>query len=111
MSVFNKKESTKQNQPLSQKEAVYNEVIAILTKNKIIQKSGESVDKQLTEKHIEEIQNELEKKFKAGSIFLKETTSNKEKLKNSKLMSKYTKGLINNWLRRDKRLNGTKLEK
>ena len=46
-----------------------------------------------------------------GSVFLADTESNKEKLSSKSEMKKYVGGLVSNWLRKDKRLNGgTKYE-
>lgn len=41
-----------------------------------------------------------------GSVEMKDTEANRAKKADEKEMKKYTSGLVNNWLRKDKRLNG-----
>lgn len=52
------------------------------------------------------VSESLIKDFKAGKIALKNTPANQAKLKSPELLKTYISGLINNWLRRDPRLNG-----
>jgi hypothetical protein len=41
-----------------------------------------------------------------GSVEMKDTEANRAKKTDEKEMTKYTNGLVSNWLRKDKRLNG-----
>lgn len=44
--------------------------------------------------------------FKSGTVALKDTPSNREKLADDSKLRSYCSGLQSNWLRKDKRLNG-----
>lgn len=90
----------------TQREAVYNEVMRVVREEKISVVSGQPVKPSLNETHIKKVCAALVAGFKAKKIALKETESNKKKLSDDKAMELYCLGLLNNWLRRDKRLNG-----
>jgi len=91
----------------SQREAVYNEVMRILREEKITLAPNQPVKPSLSETHVKKICIALVVGFKMKKIALKETESNKKKLSDDKVMELYCLGLLNNWLRRDKRLNGS----
>lgn len=95
-----------QSQLPTQREAVYNEVMRMIREEKISVASNQPVKPSLNETHIKKICAALVAGFKAKKIALKETESNKKKLSDDKAMELYCLGLLNNWLRRDKRLNG-----
>lgn len=90
----------------TQREAVYNEVMRIIREEKINIAPNQAVKPSLNETHIKKICTALVAGFKAKKIALKETESNKKKLTDDKVMELYCLGLLNNWLRKDKRLNG-----
>ena len=90
----------------TQREAVYNELMRKIREEKISVASNQLVKPFLNESHVKKICAALVSGFKAKKIALKETESNKKKLSDDKAMELYCLGLLNNWLRRDKRLNG-----
>ncbi len=92
---------------LTQREAVYVEVMRVVREEKIAVGEGQAVKPLLSEPQIKKICSALVVGFQAKKIALKDTPSNKQKLADPKLMDLYCLGLLNNWLRRDKRLNGT----
>lgn len=92
---------------LSQREAVFIEVMRVVREDKIVIKERQPVKPLLNETHLKKIYTGLIAGFRAKKITLKETESNKKKLADQKLIETYVIGLVNNWLRRDYRLNGT----
>lgn len=105
--VAEKPIASAQAQGLTQREAVYNEVLRVIREDKITVADKQAVKPLLNETHIKKICASLIAGFQGKKIALKETEANKKKLKDTKLMELYCLGLLNNWLRRDKRLNGT----
>lgn len=93
-------------QGISQREAVYTEVMRVIREEKIVVTDKQAVKPLLKETHIKKICVSLVAGFQAKKIALKETEANKQKLGDTKLMELYCLGLLNNWFRRDKRLNG-----
>lgn len=91
----------------TQREAVYIEVTLLIKDEKLIFTPKQAVKSVLTETQIKRICVNLAKGFQSKKIALKETESNKRKLNDAKSMEIYCLGLLNNWLRRDKRLNGS----
>lgn len=98
-------------QVLTQREAVYIEVMRLIREEKITVAEKQAVKSLLNEAHIKRICVALVAGFQAKKIALKDTESNRTKLADAKLMELYCLGLLNNWLRRDKRLNGVGTEK
>ena len=92
---------------LTQREAVFIEVTKVLREEKIQVSAKQPVKALLNEGHMKRIYSGLIAGFKASRITLKETESNKQKLADEKALMVYVIGLVNNWLRRDNRLNGT----
>jgi hypothetical protein len=93
-------------QLVTQREAVFLEVMQIIKEEKVTIPAKQSVKSVLNEIHLKKISTNLAKGFQSKKVALKETESNKKKLNDPKLMEIYCLGLINNWLRRDSRLNG-----
>lgn len=91
---------------LTQREAVFLEIMQIIKDEKITVAANQAVKPLLNETHLKKICTNLEKGFQNKKIALKDTASNKKKLEDPKLMEVYCLGLINNWLRRDARLSG-----
>lgn len=84
-----------------QREAVFAAVKAVLGSS---YKSG--VPTSLSDQQRKQVLEQLIKGFQTKKIALKDTAANREKLKSAELMKAYVSGLLNNWLRRDPRLNG-----
>lgn len=93
-------------QGLSQREAVFLAVMSCFERNNVKFNGGKAGDL-LNPEMRKQVTDSLCADFKAGKISLRETPANKEKLSDEKELRVYTTGLINNWLRRDKRLNGS----
>lgn len=104
-------EKKQESQELTQREAVYIEVMRLVREEKIVAPAKQPVKPLLNETHIKKICAELVSGFQGKKIALKDTESNKKKLLDAKAMELYCLGLLNNWLRRDKRLNGVGIEK
>lgn len=94
-------------QGITQREAVFTEVMRVIREEKITFNEKQPVKLLLNETHIKKICVALVGGFQAKKIALKDTEANKQKLGDAKLMELYCLGLLNNWLRRDKRLNGS----
>lgn len=86
---------------LTQREAVFQAVKAAL---KSEFKEGAKITLQDNQRGL--VVEALVKDFQAKKIDFKDTASNQEKLKSPALLKTYVNGLINNWLKRDPRLNG-----
>lgn len=98
-------------QEVTQREAVFTEVMRIVREEKIVVPAKQPLKPLLNETHIKKICAALVAGFQGKKIALKGTEANKKKLTDTKLMELYCLGLLNNWLRRDKRLNGVGTEK
>jgi hypothetical protein len=102
----------KQESPgLTQREAVYMEVMRVVREEKIAVAEKQPIKTLLNETQIKKICMALVAGFHAKKITLKDTESNKKKLSDVKAMELYSLGLLNNWLRRDNRLNGVGIQK
>ncbi len=104
-------EKKQESQGMTQREAVYVEVMRLVREEKIAVSDKQPVKPLLNETHTKKICVALVAGFQAKKIALKDTESNKNKLADAKAMELYCLGLLNNWLRRDKRLNGVGIEK
>lgn len=98
-------------QILTQREAVYIEVMRVAREEKIAFTEKQALKPLLNEAQIKKICVALVAGFQAKKISLKDTESNRQKLADAKVMELYCLGLLNNWLQRDKRLNGVGTEK
>lgn len=101
----------KESQGMTQREAVYVEVMRLIREEKIVVAEKQAIKPLLKEAHLKRICAALAVGFQAKKIALKDTESNRAKLADTKVMELYCLGLLNNWFRRDKRLNGTGVEK
>lgn len=93
-------------QGLSQREAVFNTVMSFFNKANVKFTGGKAADL-ITAEMRKQIVDAIAADFKANKVSLRESPANQEKLADEKLMRVYVSGLLNNWLRRDPRLNGT----
>lgn len=90
----------------NQREAVYAEILRVLKEEKVSFDGSANVKTLLTEERLKKVYERLAKGFSERKIALKETASNQKKLAEPKLMQVYIIGLVNNWVKRDPRLNG-----
>lgn len=91
---------------LTQREGVYIAVMRTLKSSGIEVKKGVAVQTLLTPEHREAIYKLLAQGFSEKRIALKTSESNQKKMSDPKALQVYIIGLVNNWLRRDPRLNG-----
>jgi hypothetical protein len=93
---------------MSQKEAIFQAVTSVLEENN--QKIQDGVAVELTKDQKSLVVNMVAQSFHSGDTEMKESA--REKYNTVELLeSKYVPGLLNNWLRKDTRLNGgTKYE-
>ena len=92
---------------LSQVNAVYQAVTNVLKENEIEFRDGEvNVGSILSKDMKTAVIGMLMNGFREGLIELKDTESNKAKLADEGELRVYVRGLVDNWLRKDKRLNG-----
>lgn len=94
------------NEPLTQREGVYVAVMRVLKSKNIEMKKGVAVQTLLTPELREALYKLLAQGFAEKRIALKQTESNQQKMADPKALQVYIIGLVNNWLRRDERLNG-----
>ena len=89
---------------LNQKEAVFAATMSVLSENSI------NLEGNIADVVTKEIRHDIcaivSEGFAKGEIELRDTNSNREKVTDPKLMTNYVSGLVNNWHRKDKRLNG-----
>ena len=83
---------------ISQKEAVFNAISAIITVDPSVQTT-------LTKEQRAQVCDELAHWFLAGDVVLSDSAKAKYDTQ-EKLAKKYCPGLVNNWLRKDTRLSG-----
>lgn len=91
---------------LTQREGVYQEVMRVVRECSINYDPAQPIKPVLSEDALKSVYAGLANRFVSGEIPLKATESNQKKLADPKLLETYIIGLVNNWLRRDKRLNG-----
>jgi hypothetical protein len=91
---------------LNQREATFQAITTVLSNSGVSFTSGEDVKAVLTSEHKKKVRDILVTGLKDGSI-----TSTQEfmsKMSTDADLSKYTSGLISNWVKKDPRLNGNK---
>ena len=87
-------------QKMTQKDAVFSAVTSVLSEKGIQVAEGSDFSEHLNKEYRSLVTNILVEGFKSGSIEL-----DKEYETDSQLRT-YVSGLVSNWLRKDKRLNG-----
>jgi hypothetical protein len=92
---------------LSQRDAVFQAIQRILRDDKVSFDGTSSVKPLLTEERLKRIYEDVAQGIRAKKVALKETPTNQQKLAEPALLQTYIVGLVNNWLRRDPRLNGS----
>lgn len=96
---------------LSQKEIVYERVIQVVKENKLTVKSNQPILELLNPDLYNSLIKNVCDDFLTGKASLKDTPANKDKISDLNQLKIYVRGLCNNWLRRDPRLNGTEIFK
>lgn len=91
---------------VTQREAVYMVITKVLRDEKVLISPNVAVKTLLTDAHLKKIYVGIADGLRAKKVALKETDSNKKKLADPKKLEVYVIGLVNNWLKRDPRLNG-----
>ena len=97
---------------MTQREGVFTAIQKIMSEDQIPYDPAIAVKPLLSDAQLKRAYEDLAAGFIAGAIALKDNESNRQKLADPKLLELYIVGLVNNWLRRDPRLNGKpKVEK
>ncbi|MBS1959974.1 MAG: hypothetical protein JST80_10910 [Bdellovibrionales bacterium] len=96
---------------MSQREAVYVEIMATLKSEKVNFDGTTNVKPHMTEERLKKVYANLATAFKAKKVVLKDTPNNQKKLTDEGELKNYIIGLVNNWIRRDPRLNGKPKQK
>ena len=91
---------------MNQRAAVYAAVTSVLTDNSITFEDGMNVTEFLTKEMRESVHAIVVEGFRSARVEFEDTSSNKEKLASESKLNAYVSGLISNWIRKDKRLNG-----
>ena len=84
---------------MNQREAVFTAVVAVKG-----QPNGKKIE--LTTDERSKVVGLVCEAFKEGEVAFKETDANELKMKDEGELKKYVVGLVNNWVRKDKNLNG-----
>ena len=90
---------------VNQREATYNAIKSVLEANNISFEDGMNTKEVLTPEIKKEIRGVLFEGFRANSISYTAAFAS-SKLNNDSELNKYCGGLISNWIKKDKRLNG-----
>lgn len=90
----------------SQSAAVFAATMAVLADASIKFTEGMNVSTVVSKDMKQSIYAILSAGFKAGTIALEDTPSNREKLASPAKLNQYVSGLVSNWFRKDPRLNG-----
>lgn len=91
---------------VTQREAVYQAVVSVLTEAKVHFEDGMDAKSIMTKEFRAQVNTILCFGFTNGDIELKATPSNQAKLADASLLKEYVSGLQSNWLLKDTRLNG-----
>ncbi len=91
---------------LTQRQAVFNATIKVLEDSNVSYDQGTDVKDVLTADHRTAINAIICEGFVNGTIELKDTPANQDKLSNPSKLKSYVSGLMSNWYRKDKALNG-----
>ena len=91
---------------MNQREAVYKATRSVLADAGVKFEDGGNIATVMTDELRAKITAIVSGGFKAGTVELKSTPSNQEKLATDSKLNSYVSGLISNWFRKDKRFNG-----
>jgi hypothetical protein len=91
---------------MKQSQAVYQATKSVCEDNGVHFEDGMNAADIVTKEMRASIYSILCEGFKSGTIDLADTESNRAKLSNDAELRKYVSGLVNNWFRKDTRMNG-----
>ena len=91
---------------VTQRAAVFSAIVAAFTKYSIDFVEGMDVTPVLTKDMRSEVHALVFGGFREGTVEFEDTPANAEKLASDAKLNSYVSGLISNWIRKDKRLNG-----
>lgn len=91
---------------MKQRDAVYNAVVNVLTNAGVAFEDGMDASSFLTKELRSQVQEQVAQGFANGTIDFDDSPSNQAKLRDDSKLLAYVSGLISNWLRKDRRLNG-----
>lgn len=91
---------------MKQRDAVYSAVTSVLSDAGVHFEDGMNVSTMLTKEHRGSVQAIIVEGFTSGKIAFEASEANAEKMSNPAKLNAYVSGLISNWVRKDKRLNG-----
>lgn len=91
---------------MKQRDAVYSAVTSVLSDAGVHFEDGMDVAPMLTKEYRGAVQAIVVEGFTSGKIAFEDSEANREKLSNPAKLNAYVSGLISNWVRKDKRLNG-----
>lgn len=92
--------------PMKQKDAVHTAVVSVFRDANIKFEDGMNAGPMLTDELRGKVHTILTEGFTSGTIVLESNAANAAKLADSAKLNSYVSGLISNWVRKDKRLNG-----
>ncbi|MCB0390548.1 MAG: hypothetical protein KDD58_04625 [Bdellovibrionales bacterium] len=93
---------------LSQKESVYLAVCKIVDQDKLKLDEKPMIKNILTKEQLERVHDLVCDDLSSKRCRLKDTEGNQRKLADPAKLRKYVRGMVQNWFRRDDRLNGDK---
>jgi hypothetical protein len=91
---------------MKQRDAVYSAVTSVLSDAGVHFEDGMDVATMLSKEYRGAVQAIVVEGFTSGKIAFEASEANQEKLSNPAKLNAYVSGLISNWIRKDKRLNG-----
>lgn len=91
---------------MTQRAAVYAAILSVFRANSIEFADGMDVSTSLTKEMRADVHKEVVTGFRNGTVEFEDTPANAEKLASDSKLNSYVSGLISNWIRKDKRLNG-----
>lgn len=91
---------------MKQRDAVYLAVTGVLSDAGVHFEDGMDVGPMLSKEIRSSVQAIVVEGFTSGKIAFEASEANNEKMSNPAKLNAYVSGLISNWVRKDKRLNG-----
>jgi hypothetical protein len=104
--LSNKAEPITKGVYMNQREAVFQATIKVLEEQGVQFEKGMDVSEHMSKSARASICAIITEGFKSGTVEFKDTPSNQAKLADESELKKYVSGLVNNWHRKDTRLNG-----
>jgi hypothetical protein len=91
---------------MKQSQAVYQATVSVFEQHGISFEDGINVADHISKDMRAAICGIVTEGFRSGEVELKDTPANKAKLADESELKKYVSGLVNNWHRKDTRMNG-----